>query len=77
MYPRLLDSQAINVLAEFLAFLSEIRRVPRELEAGRNITMSPAFGLLPKLHNIIPFMAVDMFDNEKSFNYDSSPNPLE
>ena len=61
-----------DTMAEFITILSEVRRVARQLEADRKVTMSRSPRLLRELYEALLIMASEMTHTRASF-YDEQP----
>lgn len=70
--PTLSEDQQ-DVLAEFITVLAEVRRVARELEADRKVTMSRAPRLLRELHETLMIMASAMLPAQSMEYTESVP----
>ena len=67
----IMSKEQENILAEYVTVLGELRRVARQLEADRKVTLSRAPRLLRELYETILLMAGELVPNDVSF-YENS-----
>lgn len=73
---RRLSTDELNTIAEFVTVLNEIRRVARQLEADRKVTMSRAPRILRELYETLLIMCGEMGYNEPGFFSDNGDGDL-
>lgn len=64
--PRMTQEQQ-NILVELIVALKEVRRVARELEADKNVSMSRAPRLIHELHDTLLIMSGNLLPNTQLF----------